>query len=312
MAASNVITTGSFTMPDELYPGIWPKIQDSSVLAKLAPQEGFLYGNTDVITFTGKPKAEFVTEGASKSPSTTEFGQQTVATHQPQGTVRMTDEVRMWDAQHQVGALTAVANAIGVAISRALDLGAMHAINPLSGQSAASITDYILKSVSSVTATANDPQADLDAAIALLLANDYVPDGFALTPLYANTYRTYRNSLGQQLFPEVPLNVKATGHIGGIPVGVSSTVSAPEAAAATNVLGIIGNFETGLKWGVVRNIPLQLIEYGDPDGLGDLKRKNQIAIRAEAYLAWGVMDSSAFVKIASGASGDTEAEGDTN
>ena len=40
-----------------------------------------------------------------------------------------------------------------------------------------------------------------------------------------------------------------------------------------------------------------LIEYGDPDGLGDLQRQNQIAIRAEVVYGIGIMDSNAFVKI---------------
>lgn len=310
MAASNIITTGSFLMPDELYPKIWQKIQDGSALAKLAPSEGFLYGDTDVITFTGLPKAEFVAESGNKSPATTEFGQKTVATHKAQVTVRMTDEVRMWDQQHQIGALSTVADAIGNAIARALDLGAIHAINPLTGLSAASITDYLGLATNSVTATDGNPQADLDAAVALLLNAKYTPDGFALTPLYANTFRTQRNSsTGVSLFPEIPLNVRSAGYISGLPVAVTDTVSAPEAVNDTGLLGLIGNFAAGFKWGVVRNMPLSLIEYGDPDGLGDLKRKNQVAIRAEVYYAWGVMDPDAFVKIESGASGAT---GETN
>ena len=297
MAASSIITTGSFLMPDELYPSIWKKIQDGSALAKLAPQENFLYGDTDVITFTGVPKAEFVAEGDQKSPATTEFGQKTVATHKAQVTVRMTDEVRMWDEQHQIGALQTVADSIGNAIARALDLGAIHKINPLTGAAAASITEYLAMTQQSVTTST--PLADLDAAVALLLANKYTPDGFALTPTYANTFRTQRNSHLDPVFPEVPLNVRATGFIQGLPVAVTDTVSAPEAATATNVLGLMGNFQMGFKWGVVRNIPLSLIEYGDPDGQGDLKRKNQVAIRAEVYYAWGVMDANAFVKIVS-------------
>ena len=299
MAASSIITTGSFQLPDQLYPKIWQKIQDGSALAKLAPSEGFVYGDTDVITFNAPPKAEFVAEGASKSPATTEFGKKTVATHKAQVTVRMTDEVRLWEPVRQVGALESVADAVGIALARGLDLGGIHAINPLTGAAATTITDYLGLTTQSVTATSGNPQADLDAAIALLLAQRYSPDGFALDPLYANVYRTMRNTLNQPIFPEVPLNVRATGAISGLPVAVTDTVSAPEAATATKVLGIMGNFQMGFKWGIVHNIPLELIEYGDPDGQGDLKRTNEVAIRAEVYYAWGVMDPNAFVKIVS-------------
>ena len=49
--------------------------------------------------------------------------------------------------------------------------------------------------------------------------------------------------------------------------------------------------------GVQRSIGAHLIEYGDPDGLGDLQRNNQIAIRAEIVYGIGIMDQNAFVKI---------------
>jgi len=82
---------------------------------------------------------------------------------------------------------------------------------------------------------------------------------------------------------------------------VSSTVSAPEAtisggAYATtnpNIKAIIGDFAQ-LRWGVQRNIPVEKIVYGDPDGLGDLKRSNQIALRGEVVFGWAIMDTAAF------------------
>lgn len=49
--------------------------------------------------------------------------------------------------------------------------------------------------------------------------------------------------------------------------------------------------------GVQRSIGAHLIEYGDPDGLGDLQRQNQIAIRAEIVYGIGIMDQAAFTKI---------------
>jgi HK97 family phage major capsid protein len=293
---AGIITTGSFQLPDQLYGKVWDKIEDGSVLAKLAPQEGFTYGSTDIITFTGKPKAEFVAEAGNKSSALPEFGKKTVATHKAQVTVRMTDEVLFMSEDQQVQLMDPLTTEIAVALARALDLGAIHAINPLDGEKAASITDYIAATPKSVTV--KDPLSDLDAAIDALLVDDYTPDGIALSATYANKYRSARNSSGEvRLFPEVPLNVKMTGNIQGINAAVSSTVNAKEAKTATNVEGIIGDFADGFKWGIVRNIPLQTIQFGDPDGQGDLQRTNQIAIRAEVYYAWAVMDPNAFVKV---------------
>lgn len=42
---------------------------------------------------------------------------------------------------------------------------------------------------------------------------------------------------------------------------------------------------------------MEKIEYGDPDGQGDLKRTNQIVLRAEAYIGCGIIDPESFVRI---------------
>ena len=59
-------------------------------------------------------------------------------------------------------------------------------------------------------------------------------------------------------------------------------------------------------------MPLEIIEYGDPDGQGDLKRKNQVVLRSEAYIGFGILDKDAFALIkTSGAQGATGATGAT-
>ena len=55
----------------------------------------------------------------------------------------------------------------------------------------------------------------------------------------------------------------------------------------------MGDFRA-FVWGVARQVPLRTIEYGDPDGNGDLQRTNEIAIRAEAYLGFAFVDPNAF------------------
>ena len=68
------------------------------------------------------------------------------------------------------------------------------------------------------------------------------------------------------------------------------------ASAATNVKAIVGDFDA-IQWGIQRQIGLEMIEYGDPDGGGDLKRNNQVAFRAEVIYGWGIADLAAFAKI---------------
>ena len=66
--------------------------------------------------------------------------------------------------------------------------------------------------------------------------------------------------------------------------------------AAGNVY--VGDFENAFKWGYAKEIPLEIIEYGDPDNSGnDLKGYNQVYLRAEVYLGWGILDPEAFARI---------------
>ncbi|MDM5146158.1 hypothetical protein ICE98_03295 [Lactococcus lactis] len=56
---------------------------------------------------------------------------------------------------------------------------------------------------------------------------------------------------------------------------------------------IIGDFANGFKWGYAKEVPLEVIQYGDPDNSGlDLKGYNQVYIRAELFLGWGILDAT--------------------
>ena len=67
---------------------------------------------------------------------------------------------------------------------------------------------------------------------------------------------------------------------------------------ANKAVGYVGDFANGFKWGFAKDIPLEVIPYGDPDQTGkDLKAYNQVYLRAETYIGWGILDPSAFAKI---------------
>ena len=77
----------------------------------------------------------------------------------------------------------------------------------------------------------------------------------------------------------------------------SNTVSAAGVIAVdTKVLAFVGDFST-IRWGVQKSINLEVIEFGDPDGGGDLKRTNEVAFRSEVVYGWGVANLDAFAKI---------------
>ena len=67
-------------------------------------------------------------------------------------------------------------------------------------------------------------------------------------------------------------------------------------AKADHVL--VGDFRNMFKWGYAENIPMEIIEFGDPDGAGrDLKAYNEICLRSEAFIGWGILDEDAFARV---------------
>lgn len=77
----------------------------------------------------------------------------------------------------------------------------------------------------------------------------------------------------------------------------------PKYGRQTPTQSYVGDFANAFKWGYAKQIPIEIIPYGDPDGNGDLKRTNQVFIRAEAWIGWGILDPSAFARIDDGGNG---------
>ena len=291
-----VLETGGITLPREMTNGIWKKAQDGSAVAALVGSEPQKFGETDIMTFDTDPKAEFVAEGGQKSSQDVGFGLRTVKPHKAQVTMRFSSEVKWSDEDYQLEVLQTLSDAAGIALGRALDLGSFHAINPLSGLGAASITDYLMQTANIVIAQPGNPDIDIESAAGLVIADHFTPTGVALDRSYAWTIATTRYNDGRKKFPDLGLGIGLT-QFEGISASVSDTVSASrEAASPTDVLGIVGDWST-FRWGVQRNIGVQMIEFGDPDGQGDLKRLNQIALRAEVVYGWAFMDKNAFAVI---------------
>lgn len=290
MAASNKIDTSKIQLPKEVAKVVLDKASDESVLQALSPSTPQLFRDMEHVLFTAEPEAEFVAEGVAKSPSTTDFEPVPAEIHKAQVTIRMSDEVKWADEDNQLGIIDAITDAGGRALARALDYGGIHGINPLTG-TAVSGMSHITTGAVPVTATA-DPSADVDRLVEAV-NEDYDVNGIALSKGYANSLRKLRvAATGARLYPEIPLNLQP-GSIEGIKAATSGTVNGKLASTATGVLALLGDF-SAFKWGIVRDLGLEVIETGDPDGLGDLKRYNQIAYRLEMVYAWAVLKPTAF------------------
>jgi len=293
-----ILATSGLTLPKNIADGMFSKALTGSGIAAISGAEPQKFGEVTHMTLTGRPRAELVGEGAQKSSTTTTFGTKIVSPHKFQVTQRFNQEVKWADEDYQLGILTTLANEAGLALARALDLGAFHGINPLAGTVAAGIVagDRIATTTNAVeltTATLTTPDLVLEQAAGLIIADGYIPNGVIFDPSYAWTIATSRYADGRKKYPELGFGSDITSFEGLRAFSTSTVSGIPEASANTGVKAILGDWDL-FRWGVQESIPVEVIEFGDPDGQGDLKRQNQIALRAEVVYGWGVMDLDGF------------------
>lgn len=278
----------------------WKKNIRGGVLSRLAPQDPQIkVGSTDHFVFTGTPKAELVGESAPKSSQDGTPGKVVASTYKVQVTYRFSNEVQWEDEDYQTGLVDGLVGNIAVALSRALDLMAIHGINPATGVVSTQIAEYFNRAgndVPRVEAT-DDADANIEAAAASLQGAGYTATGIAFDPGYAGVLARSRDADGRKLYPELGLGF-GFENFQGLTAAASDTVSGRQELGADDatVRAIMGDFNA-FQWGVAREVPLEKIEFGDPDGNGDLKRTNEIAIRAEAVLGFAIFDPTAFVVI---------------
>lgn len=298
-----VLTSSQLSLPNEILDPWLGKVKFGSSIATLSASEPMKFGTGQFMTFD-IGEAEYVGEGANKGPSTITPTVKTTKPFKFHKTVRWTEEVKWADEDHQLEAIEQILSLIQPALSRALDFGVYHGINPTGGTAVAAMTEYLSQTTNAVEIAVGDaPQKNLDAADVLVLGSRYNPRDFALDPSLAAKFGSVRSPLatgeplGPKLYPDLSYATAPAGRLENHNTSVSDTVGAVGvASAATNVKGFVGDF-SAIRWGIQRAIGLEMIEFGDPDGQGDLKRNNQVAFRSEVVYGWGIADKLAFAKI---------------
>lgn len=284
-------------MPRNIADGMVKASKSLSAVARLSNREPMRFGEVDFITFNDFPKMEYVEEGANKASTSTGFGSVTAKPHKGQVTLRFNEEVQWADEDYQLGILREVADAGQVALSRGLDLGLFHRINPLTGTAITTWDNYVTATTKNVEIATADADEDFRAAVGLLV-NGSTPsqvNGAAIDPKFAWALSNLKRKDGSGAtsdlrYPQLGFGTNITDFL-GVPVAQGDTVSGTPEAVDTKVRAIVGDFQNGIRWGVQRELPVEIIRFGDPDGQGDLKRKNQIALRLEIVYGWYVFTS---------------------
>lgn len=291
------LSTPGITLPRSVAAAITTKIKDSSTIAALSPRVPQLFADDTVLVFDGASEAEVVAEGAKKAAYEQTLTSVTAKRVKIQTTTRVTNELKWADEDDQLEIIKRIQEDQAAALGRALDYVVYHAINPKTG--AALDAGYKKLSDTATQVTAGKDALDNFDNLVSAINETYDVNGLAMAKTFANQLRKLRvAATGGRYFPEIPLSLNTTA-VEGITAATSATVSGVRATEPTKVLAFAGDFNL-IRWGMVRDLSAEIIEYGDPDGTGvDLKNTGQLAYRTEATLAYTVLDPKAFAVLKS-------------
>lgn len=281
-------------LPETFSDKIIKKAKTTSTVAKLSMAEPMKFGNVNIVKFNDSVKAESVEESGEKSSTVASWDKVQAVPHKYQVTVRVTNEFMWMSEDAQANVLERdVLPAANTALSRALDLGLYHRINPLTGNVISSWTNYLTATTLNVVHGTADADADIRAAAGLVIGNDFPVTGIALDPKQAWALANLQALSGGQptgtpRYPDLGLGTDVSSFL-GLAAAQGNTVSGLPEAKDTGIRAIVGDFTDGIRWGIQKQLPMEVIPYGDPDGGGDLKRKNEVALRLEIVYAWYVM-----------------------
>ena len=288
----------STSFPAELVKEVFVGAKGKSSIAKLSGQTPIAFSGTDVMTFSLAGEVNLVAEGAAKGSHTNSNDVKHIVPLKIEYGARVSDEFLRCSEEKQLGYIRGFNDGFETKIARGIDIMAMHGVNPATGALATTlIGDNSFDTnddVTSVTYTSADPGANIASALAAI--GDYDMNGVAMSKTFAADLAALKVN-GVPQYPELGWGANVAS-IKGVPVDINSTVSkvAGEYAYA-------GDFQNAFKWGYADKINFEVIEFGDPDGNGDLKRYNQVYLRAEAWIGWAILDGAAFARIETTGSG---------
>ena len=269
------------------------KVKGKSSLAVLSGQTPIPFNGMKEMTFSFDKEIDIVAEGGAKSEGGITLEPITIVPIKFEYGARVSDEFMYASEEEQLDILSAFNDGFAKKVAKGIDLAAFHGVNPRTGLASAVVGTNNFDSLVSNTVNydGSKPDENLEDAIALVQGGEGDVTGMALsTTLAAAMAQVKANGISQ--YPEFKFGANP-GSLGGMPLDVNKTVQTGSVDRA-----IVGDFANAFKWGYSKEIPMEIIQYGDPDNSGkDLKGHNQIYIRAEIYLGWGILAPEYFARI---------------
>lgn len=281
------------TFPSTVVTEMFDAVRGHSALAKLSAQTPIPFNGVTEFVFTAGGEASLVAEGGAKPAGDAAVTAKVIKPVKFIYQQRVSDEFLKAGDEVRLQYLTAFAEGFGRKIARGLDIAAIHGIDPATkAPTSFKSTNSFDGLVSNIVAySAANIDGNIDSAIQAI--TDGEVNGIAMSPTAAAALAAIKVN-GVPQYPEYRFGQNPDGFY-GMGSDVNSTVSVQESGGSTTDHVLVGDFAGAFKWGYADNIPLDVIRYGDPDGAGrDLKQYNEVCLRAEAYIGWGILDKNAF------------------
>lgn len=290
------ITTSGGLFSKKQVAEVFNRVAGHSAIASLCGQTPIPFAGADSYVFGMDGEAAMVGEGENKPAGDAAFKKVTVTPVKVVYQHRLTDEFVHLADEAALPYLDQFTDGFAKKIARAIDIMFMHGLNPADKKPAASLADKNFDALVTEKITFDAANADdnIQDAVNAITGLDRAVTGIAMAPAFATALGSIKDKKDSKvpLYPEFRFG-RNPGDFGGMGVDVNTTVSFGDSAD----MAIVGDFQNALKWGFTDNVGMELIEYGDPDGQGDLKRSNQVVLRAEAYIGCGIIDPESFALI---------------
>lgn len=293
----NAMKAGTLFKP-ELVKELISKVQGRSVLAKLSSQTPIPFNGVEQFIFNLEGNAQIVGEGEQKQAGKAKITPKVIKPLKFVYQARITDEFKYASEEKQMNFLSAYMDGFAKKIAEAFDLAALHGLEPKT------MTDASFRATNSFDGVINGSivtydetkiDENLESAVQQVTARGYEVNGIALSPAAGQALAKVKVN-GVIQYPEFRFGQNPDSFY-GMKSDINKNLTVTGGSAETDHV-IVGDFQNRFKWGYAENIPMEIIEYGDPDGAGrDLKAYNEICLRAEAFIGWGILDEDAFARV---------------
>ena len=296
----DIISKGEL-FPPKLTNEIFSKIRGKSSLAKLSGQAPMPFNGIKEFTFAMDKEVDIVAENAAKGKGGATLTPITIVPIKIEYGARVSDEFLYASEEEAISILGAWTEGFGIKAARALDIMAMHGLNPRTRTASAVIGtnnfDSQLTGAKKITYNSSAPDANIDAALEVIQDNEYEANGIVIAPVMRSAIAALQgmDNVYIRRYPEFAWGA-TPANLGQMTLESNTTVS----FNSGDNRAYVGDFRNAFKWGVSKNLPLRVIEYGNPDNdgtLGDLQGHNQVYLRSEMYIGWGILDANAFARV---------------